>query len=726
MPGALGASPVEAAEACQSGIATYVHDRTPGTAPVLRKYLDWDPLTGNAAGSLIDSGETAELDEHSQFFTGGKGIIYVITAAGGLKTYKDNTATGGSLLTPVHDYGGDWNGYEQVWSGGGNRLFALSVGGALDVYSVDDPTSGTGAIKKIKTVLGTDSAVAEIGRADDVWSVGATVYTLKRGIADRPGTVKAWPYAETATGSPFSAGSTTVITGIGTKETRGWSPGPGTVYTVGDTPDYTGIARSYTGSAPMSLANAEVGAGFYGDVHADLASCLASPSEDVKPAVGPESPETETPPEAVNDESPDPAPQDPTEFSGKFILGDGRPAAGLPVKLEAVDVLVDTLGEEQIPALGETVTADDGSWHIKLPQTLPESVKATATANGGAVNAKATVFGKTESDVPLIGTRHVSAVPAGAPAAARALVTNAVEVMDAPEKLLPLTDDMKEEQPEPTEAQYALSWASRNESTSVDTLGDKPLPEYQSDTGGLPTDDPYVVKGTDIKSMAVGPMDGGCDRVGSKIYAKKIYYTVVGEGHAYWDTKATVDYDSKLSSTVETAAKIGGKWQIDGSVTLGSSMSATTGYTNRGPYFAKQWKVPLEYKKRKTTYKCNYGRDTYYTYEMMAGRYKVPSGGAVGKYGKNVSSKDGAYGYRRSPKRHRAYVQPQSYFQINKNRSTKWSSSVSAFGVKLGASTQYDKEHKQRITAGKRKTSRHDIWGKNDKVSGKPGVFYSY
>ncbi|MGA4850900.1 hypothetical protein ACOBQB_33385 [Streptomyces sp. G5(2025)] len=726
MPGALTATSAQAAEACQSGIATYVHDLTSGPAPVLRKYLDWDPLTGNAAGSLLDSGMTAELSRDSRFFTGGKGIIYVIASSGELKTYKDNTATGGSLLTPVHEYGGNWNGYSDVWSGGDNRIFARNARGALDVYSIDNPSSGTGAIKKIRTVPSTDPAVVAMEQADDVWSAGATVYTLKRGVADRPGVVKAWPYAESATGSPFSAGSTNVINGIGTKTTRGWSPGPGTVYTAGDTPDYTGIAHSYTGSQTMSLVNAEVGAGIYGDVHADIASCLASPSEDVKPNVGAEIPETETPPVAVNDDSPDPAPQDPTEFSGKFILGDGRPAAGLPVKLEAVDVLNDTLGEEDIPALGETVTDADGSWKIQLPESLPESVKAAATANGGAVNAKATVFGETASDVPLIGTRHVSAAPASASAATRALVANAAEDMEAPEKLLPLTDDMKQEESEPTEAQYAQSWASKGEAISVDELGDKPLPEYQSDTGGLPTGDPYVVNGTDIKSMAVGPMDGGCDRVGSKIYAKKIYYTVVGEGHAYWDAKATVDYDSKLSSTVETAMKIGGKWQIDGSVTLGSAMSVTTGYTNRGPYFAKQWKVPLEYKKRKTTYKCNYGRDTYYTYTMTAGRYKVPSGGAVGKYGKDVSSKDGAYGFRHSPKRHRAYVEPQSYFQINKNRSVKWSSSVSAFGVKLGASTQYDREHKQRITTGKRKTSRHDIWGKNDRVSGKPGVFYSY
>lgn len=57
---------------------------------------------------------------------------------------------------------------------------------------------------------------------------------------------------------------------------------------------------------------------------------------------------------------------------------------------------------------------------------------------------------------------------------------------------------------------------------------------------------------------------------------------------------------------------------------------------------------------------------------------------------------------------------------------TKFFGPVSTFGVKLGASIQYDKVHKQGITAGSKTNARHDIWGKNDKVSGKPGVFYSF
>ncbi|WP_329160949.1 hypothetical protein OHA63_30640 [Streptomyces anulatus] len=98
----------------------------------------------------------------------------------------------------------------------------------------------------------------------------------------------------------------------------------------------------------------------------------------------------------------------------------------------------------------------------------------------------------------------------------------------------------------------------------------------------------------------------------------------------------------------------------------------------------------------------------------------------MGKYGKDVSNKDGSGGYYKSPHSHRAWVARGSNFQLGKNRSIKWSGAVSAFGVKLGASTQYDTDHKQRITAGTKSNAGHDIWGKNDRVSGKPGVFYSF
>ncbi len=727
VPTAFSAPTAQAAEACRSGIPTYVHDVSGESGGVLRKYLDWDPLTGNAAGALLDTGETAPLETYSEFFTGGRGIIYVKTPEGALKTYKDNSATGGSMLTPVRDYGGNWNAYERMWSTGDNRIFALHQDGVLDVYAVANPSSGSGDITKVRTVPRNDPAVVAIAQADDVWSAGQVVYTLRRGVVDRYGEVKAWRYSEIGFGSPFPNGSTTVVTGVDIKTRVGWSPGPGTIYTVGDNPDYTGIATSYTGAAIMSVANPDVGAGIYGDVHADIASCLASPSPEIKPSVRPVPPETETPPKAVTDGSPDPSPQDPTQFSGEFVLGDGSPAAGLPVRVEALDVTSGSSDDEvQLITLGTTVTAPDGTWTVPLPPILPAIVKRAAAGNGGIVNAMASVNGKTSSGHMMRGTHMVTAAPAAAPATARALVAAAAEDGSEPSKMRPVTDDMRKEQAQPTVAQTNLSWASKDEEVSVDLLGDKPLPEYQSDTAQGPQGDPYVIDGVDTKSLAVTPMDGGCDKTSEKIIGNQIKYTTVAEGHAYWDAKATVDYDSKLSSSVEVAVKTGTKWTIEGSVALGSAMSDASGYTNKGPYFAKQWKVPIEYTKIREKWTCNYGRDTFYRYKIMGGKYKVPFGGAVGKSGKDVSNRDGSVNYSNSPKTHRAWVEAGSYFQISKNRSTKWSGSVSAFGVKLGASTQYDRDHKQRITAGNKKNARHDIWGKNDRISGKPGVFYSY
>ncbi|MGW1143815.1 hypothetical protein ACWD6I_01880 [Streptomyces sp. NPDC002454] len=93
----------------------------------------------------------------------------------------------------------------------------------------------------------------------------------------------------------------------------------------------------------------------------------------------------------------------------------------------------------------------------------------------------------------------------------------------------------------------------------------------------------------------------------------------------------------------------------------------------------------------------DYGRNTYYRYKITPTRYKVPAGGATGKYGKDVRHLDGHSGWNRSPRIRRAYVPPNSHFQLTKNRSVKWSGAVSAHGVKLGASTQYDRDHKQRI-----------------------------
>ncbi|MFE6031263.1 peptidase associated/transthyretin-like domain-containing protein [Streptomyces niveus] len=715
-------------------MSTYVLETAPGpvfTDPAkprtLRKYLDWDPKGGDANGTIIDTEKTATVAAGSKLFSSGRGVIYEITSGGVLKSYKDETASGGSLLTPVKTYGTGWNSFQRTWASGG-RIFGQAAGGEIAVYAQSDSAAGGGTITLLASKIASTSAAAvAIGVSDDVWMAGSVIYTL------RSGEITAWPYSERTAGLPPNqivhpgVGAGTVI-GSGLNDAvLAWSPGPGTIHTSTGSNDYTGIIRGYVGTSSLTLANAEVKAGLYGDVFADTATCLADMAEG-QPYFGTRPDDGGAPVVAApSEDDQDPAPEGSRFFKGRFTLGDGKPASGLQVAVEATDVGADDGSTAELPLLGTATTGADGSWSIPLPAQLPQEVQLAADANGGAVNAVASAMGVTSNGVAVNGVDHVSAAPDTAPTAVRKLVGSAAsDDVGRAAKLFPLISDDSPSAPEPSDAEYAKSWAYEQERATVDLTDGKPIPEWQNATGPLPVNyDPYIVNGVDTKGLAVTPYDGGCDRTKKVVQSKKIYYTAVAEGHAYWDSKASVDYDSKLASIVDVAVKTGSNWSVQGTSSLGSSMGISTGYTNRGPYFAKQWKVPIEYKKIKETWKCG-GNNTFTRYVVAPGGYKVPSGGATGTYGKDVRSKDGYAGWRNSPQANRAYVSAGSYFQISKNKSHKMAGAVSAFGVSLSASTQYDKEHRQRITAGTNNNERHYIWGRNGSVSGKPGVFYSY
>ncbi|MFE9249317.1 hypothetical protein [Streptomyces sp. NPDC007088] len=690
----------------------------------MTKYVDWNPANSTDS-NLIDAGKTAKLNSGSYYFSGGHGVIYEVTAAGGLKTYQDRTDTGGNLLTPVKTYDVNWTArHNRVWSNG-DLIFSIHGGGKLEFFHQSAPLTGAGDLSLDPEVLAFDHpAVVAFTKADDVWAVGSTTYTLTNGV------IRAWAY--TATPRPGFPAQGTVVGTVDASQTQGWAAGPGAVRTTAS----DGTVRAYTAAQGLTATNPEYGAGLSGEVLADTATCLADAGEE-KPTLGAAADDPDAPAAVAEEPGTPPAPGAPEVLKGKFVLGNGAPAAGLTVSVEAVDTVPEDGSEVVLPTLGTAVTAADGSWTLKLPKTLPAEVRQAADENGGIVNAMATATGTTKTGVPMGGITHLTAAPAAASASARGLAL-ADDESEQPAELLPLgaTSEADGEVSALSESQdparrsqltadYANSWAEKQESSPTDTLGDSPLPKWQNATGDLPTGfNPYLVGGQDTKSLAVVPMDGGCDRTKTKTVDKKVYYTTVGEGHAYWDAKASVDYDSKLSSTVDVAAKTGSNWTITGSASLGSSMSVTTGYTNKGPYYAKQWKVPIKYTKYKETWKCG-GNNTFTRYVIKPGKYSIPAGGATGKYGKDVRSKDGLK-YLDSPKSHRAYVARGSYFQLGKNRSVKWSGAVSAFGVSLGGSTGYDRDHRQRITAGDRKNSKHYIWGKNDSPSGKPGVFYSY
>ncbi|MFF8027419.1 hypothetical protein ACFZDJ_41240 [Streptomyces sp. NPDC007896] len=113
-------------------------------------------------------------------------------------------------------------------------------------------------------------------------------------------------------------------------------------------------------------------------------------------------------------------------------------------------------------------------------------------------------------------------------------------------------------------------------------------------------------------------------------------------------------------------------------------------------------------------------------YKIEASRYHIPAGGAVGKVGKDVSSKDGSENFKKSPSANRAYLQGGgSTLSLAHGSSVKFGGAVRAFGISLGAKTGYDSSHRQRSTFGNQ-PGKHWIWGKNGSLSsGHAGVFYS-
>lgn len=737
LAGSLAVPVVSAAAAasesdnCKSSVSTYVLETQPGTinpaAPhTLRKYLDWDPQGGGAGGPIFDTDYTASVPGFTKIFSGGNGSIYEVSKAGVLSSYRDMTATGGSLLTPEYTFASKtdqkWSSYPHIWADASGAVLAIDEAGNLNRYVALVPFGGgTVARMMLKSQLGASaSAVVGLRKSSRIWSAGDKIYGLSNGE------IRAWDYSYPAeSGGKISLGptasGTVIATGLADVKSA-WSPGPNTVYTYSGAEDGSGIVKGYTGS-PLTEVNGDVASGLYGSIFADTAACLA-PMQDGKPYFGAAPPVDGDVPPIDPEQSPDPVPSKPSTVTGKFTLGNGKPAAGLPVIVESIGLLPeDDSSSVELPVLGATTTAADGTWTLKLPDPLPAVVQAAADANGGALDLQATATGKTTSGVVESATDHFTATSPETPrsqvSAATVIASEGGETRTV--ALLPLS---QEGVTEPTASQMAQSWSSQLEKYSADTIGDGPLPLWQTDTGGPAVDyNPYRVNGADISSQSVTPMGFGCG-TSYKTLSKKISYTTVGEAHALWDAKASFDYDEKLSVTIEIAEAVGSKWKISGSTTLGGQMAIATGYSNKGPYFAKQWRVPIEYKKVRETKQC--GSAVYHKTKIIASKYKIPAGGPTGKYGKDVSNKDTGGNYSRAPLKNKSYVPPGSYFQLSKGKSIKYSASASVYGVSLGATSAYDRNHSQRITAGNSGLYRHNIWGKNGPLWDNPGVFYSY
>ncbi|MGW5329390.1 hypothetical protein [Streptomyces sp. NPDC004014] len=153
-PQALTAGhPASAADAtCTTfSVPTYVFEPAASSniagKRTLHKYMEWGPKSTDT--DLLDTQYTANLPATSKVFTGGgNGLIYEATTGGQVKSYKDNTATGGSLLTPVKTYSLNWSSAKWILTNGA-RILVIGSDGTLDVYNQASPATGDGAITKV-------------------------------------------------------------------------------------------------------------------------------------------------------------------------------------------------------------------------------------------------------------------------------------------------------------------------------------------------------------------------------------------------------------------------------------------------------------------------------------------------------------------------------------------------------------------------------------------------
>ncbi|MFD6294716.1 hypothetical protein ACFWFU_07910 [Streptomyces sp. NPDC060235] len=710
----LAAAPSSAADGdCVTSVPTYVWEpytsRNIAAPRVLHKYMDWAPKSGTA-DSMIDTLATANVKGTSKVFTGGgNGIIYEATLNGQVNAFKDNTATGGSLLTPVKTYSFNWSQAAQIVTNG-KYILVVASDGTMDVYEQSAPASGNGTLTKIGSTTSGDTR--DMADGGDLWMVGNGLYWLKSGTIKKATLV--------VVGSkPRVLYPSEVATGV--TASQAWSPGVGVVNTQATTsdPDTTGQIGKYA-TDPWTQLDGEVRSGIVGDVMADAGYCLADPAEDVQPYFA-------TPPDETGGEEAVDAPEDPAQtpsntVTGKFTLGNGQPAAGLPVNLTAAELGDEATATTQLPFLGSATTGADGTWSITLPSTLPADVQQAKDDNGGVLNLQASVEGvTTTTSTPMLGVDTLSTTTAQHSPTVTGREDDAHTTPLTPNTV---SDTTKDTYAASTDSQTLAAKIESDPAPAPDTV-----PTWQSDNSTLAADyNPYLVNGHDVSTEAVRPptepmTSGNCWQT-KVLQDTSTKYTVVGEAHANWDAKSTFEYDSTMSSSIETAIKSSGNWTIGGSRELSSSASVSVAWNNR-PKYSHQFKVPILYKKWKRQNVCGgVARSTWYTIE--ASKYHVPAGGALGKAGKDVSSKDGATNFSKSPKANRSYLMGTGQsIALGHGKSVKFNGAVSAFGISLGAKTGYDSNHKQKLTIGS-KSGKHWVWGKNGSISsGHAGVFYS-
>jgi len=396
---------------------------------------------------------------------------------------------------------------------------------------------------------------------------------------------------------------------------------------------------------------------------------------------------------------------------GVLTLGNGSPLAGATVTLTPVDEVPEDGSDITPTTVGTATTASDGSWSFTLPSPLPSKLQAYADANGGVLALEASFNGQAPDGTLLTGTDYVDAGVATGSATTEGSAAARAETADT----VAIHPDVDEALVTPADSTLA---------DSADSASDTPANHWQSVDGASTTDfSPDKVDGVDYS--AVTPDLGGACIVSKHVVKQHDYYTTIGEGHAYYDTTAAFEYNNTLSSTWGIATSVDGEhWSITGKISRKNSTGHAVGFTNQGPRWAKRFQVPIEYQDVDRRVTC-VGKKTKHSYSIIPVKYDIPSGGDVARYGADVSSKDGLTAYRNSNPSYRAVLGKKQYATITSGTSITYGVAAKVFGVTVSLDTEYGASHYQKISAGSG-GSEHDIWGAKGKISGNPGVIYSY
>ncbi|WP_405512339.1 hypothetical protein [Streptomyces canus] len=705
-------------------------DTTPGGyVPVTQsRLLDTRDGTG-APEAQIPPGGTLNVQIDGVDGITDEGSVYAnITvpspgASGSLYAY----ATGGSAGQPAVDYKNVTTSQGAVIPVGGGQI-TLKNGSStqpidviLDVYGYfTSAPSGGGVFTAVQdrlldtrtsTAIPADSSISvTVGGNDGIpTSFGAAVLNLTTTGQQNSGYLRVWPTGQTMPSTTsvdnFQATTSTADLAIARPGTQGavsiYNASAGTIQLIVDLQGWFSSTQTTATPDPTDTAP-------------DPSSTESDPKPATNVSISPAPTVSDTPTPTVS------AASGAATVSGTFTNGSGTGLGNLTVTLTADDVVTDTSSDTQLPVVGTTTSASDGSWSYTLPDPLPSSLQTLADANNGVLNLSATVNGYASDGTVMTATDHVSAGVAEGTSTTQA--SQDVRASTAPHTL-PLYPDVDttaldapsdiDEASSPSQAMY----------DNPDPTGDTSIaPAYQSLSSNVLTS-PFVANGVSYSNVV--PLDTLCSQSETTLKTE-IRYTTVGEAHAYWDAKASFDYGSTMSSQIGSAFSANGSgWSFAGTVSETKSTGHSTGFSGKGPYFARQWRVPINYGYIRDRTYCVHGGTTY-TYEIRPLGYKIPSGGYVAEYGKDVSGSDGGPHYYASSKTRRGIVRAGTYFTLSSGDSLNYSVAATAFGVNLSAQTMYNNSHIQRIEAGSKTVAEHDIWGAKGTLYGSPGTFYSY